>query len=134
MAFNAATGDLPEQHRINLCGQVRQESAWNPTAVSRAGAAGLAQFMPPTGREEFPAVGCEFDRDKFDPLCSLKAQRSYMDRLVRSSHCTGGRWQQGRWGDNGHSVHGRPDPATGRNPLRVQSPPAESIGFPFLKG
>lgn len=28
--------------------QVHQESAWNPRAVSRAGAAGLAQFMPAT--------------------------------------------------------------------------------------
>lgn len=30
--------------------QVHQESAWNPRAVSRAGAAGLAQFMPATSK------------------------------------------------------------------------------------
>lgn len=30
--------------------QVHQESSWNPRAVSKAGAAGLAQFMPATSR------------------------------------------------------------------------------------
>lgn len=33
-----------------LAAQVHQESAWNPLAVSRVGAAGLAQFMPATAR------------------------------------------------------------------------------------
>ena len=33
-----------------LAAQVHQESAWNPQAVSRVGAAGLAQFMPATAR------------------------------------------------------------------------------------
>ncbi|TAN12944.1 MAG: lytic transglycosylase domain-containing protein [Burkholderiaceae bacterium] len=31
-----------------MAAQVQQESAWNPQAVSRAGARGLAQFMPAT--------------------------------------------------------------------------------------
>ena len=30
--------------------QVHQESGWNPAAVSRVGAAGLAQFMPATAQ------------------------------------------------------------------------------------
>lgn len=33
-----------------LAAQVHQESGWNPLAVSRVGAAGLAQFMPATAR------------------------------------------------------------------------------------
>ncbi len=33
-----------------LAAQVHQESAWNPMAVSRVGAAGLAQFMPATAQ------------------------------------------------------------------------------------
>ena len=33
-----------------LAAQVHQESAWNPQAVSRVGARGLAQFMPATAR------------------------------------------------------------------------------------
>lgn len=32
----------------SLAAQVHQESAWNPLAVSRVGATGLAQFMPST--------------------------------------------------------------------------------------
>ncbi|MCL1960500.1 MAG: transglycosylase SLT domain-containing protein [Desulfovibrionaceae bacterium] len=33
-----------------LAAQVQQESNWNPQAVSRAGAQGMAQFMPATAR------------------------------------------------------------------------------------
>lgn len=33
-----------------LAAQVHQESAWNPNAVSRVGAAGMAQFMPATSK------------------------------------------------------------------------------------
>lgn len=33
-----------------MAAQVHQESAWNPQAVSRVGARGLAQFMPATAR------------------------------------------------------------------------------------
>ena len=33
-----------------MAGQVHQESAWHPQALSRVGAAGLAQFMPATAQ------------------------------------------------------------------------------------
>lgn len=46
-----------------LAAQVHQESGWNPEAVSRVGAQGMAQFMPATtrwwcGLSDIPAAEC----------------------------------------------------------------------------
>lgn len=54
--FAAAEGVPPEIYN----GLIRTESAWDARAVSRSGAMGLAQFMPPTweewvGRKRLPA-------------------------------------------------------------------------------
>ena len=94
--FLAATEGLSDQERENLCAQIRQESVWQPEAVSFAGASGLGQFMPPTGREEFPQVGCDWETQKFDPACQLRAQRHYMQKLMRSRICQGDDPQE-RW-------------------------------------
>lgn len=52
---------------------INVESAWNPEAVSPAGAMGLAQLMPSTATE----LGVE---DPFDPQQSLEAGARYLDR------------------------------------------------------
>ena len=57
-----------------LAAQVRWESAYDPSAISSAGAQGLAQFMPSTWAE----VG---DGDPFDPEASIRAQAKYMTYL-----------------------------------------------------
>ena len=44
-----------------LAGLVRHESAWAPAARSRAGAVGLAQVVPATGREKARALGVRLD-------------------------------------------------------------------------
>jgi hypothetical protein len=59
-----------------LGAQLRQESGFDPTARSAAGAAGIAQFMPGTARE----YGL---RDPFDPEASIDAQAHLMHDLLR---------------------------------------------------
>ena len=59
-----------------LAAQIEAESGFNPTAVSPAGARGIAQFMPATAR----AYGL---RDPFDPAQSINAQARLMRDLLR---------------------------------------------------
>ncbi|MCW5650511.1 MAG: transglycosylase SLT domain-containing protein [Ramlibacter sp.] len=57
--------------------QVHQESAWRPAAVSRAGAAGLAQFMPATARwisGLYPELQAN---QPFNPAWALRALVTY---------------------------------------------------------
>src|SRR5579859_7312963 len=49
--------------------QINQESAWNPNAVSTAGAIGIAQFMPSTAQA--------YAIDPYDPIASLQAAAKY---------------------------------------------------------
>lgn len=55
---------------------VQQESAFNPAAVSRAGAAGLMQLMPGTARR----FGVQ---DGFDPAQNLRGGAAYLAWLLR---------------------------------------------------
>jgi len=59
-----------------LAAQIYAESAFNPFAVSPAGARGMAQFMPGTAR----AYGL---RDPFDPDAAIQAQGRLMRDLLR---------------------------------------------------
>ncbi len=55
-----------------IAAQIAQESAWNPRAVSRAGAQGIAQFMPGTW------AGYGNGGDVFDPADAIPAQARMM--------------------------------------------------------
>jgi soluble lytic murein transglycosylase-like protein len=60
-----------------LAAQLHQESVWNANAKSPAGAEGLAQFMPATGRwlsAKFPQLG---PYDPWDPAWSARAAAVY---------------------------------------------------------
>lgn len=60
-----------------LAAQIHQESAWRPKAASWAGAEGMAQFMPATGKwlaQKFPSLGTY---DPWDPEWSLRAAATY---------------------------------------------------------
>jgi hypothetical protein len=52
--------------------QIKDESGFNPNAVSSAGAEGIAQFLPSTAAHWNPPF------DPFDPVASLKAGAQYM--------------------------------------------------------
>jgi soluble lytic murein transglycosylase len=69
---------------------VRQESAFNPAAVSPAGALGLMQLMPATAREVARSLGEPVpDRwDLIDPALNIRLGSSYLARM------------QARFGDN----------------------------------
>jgi len=67
-----------EQYKVDplfLKAQVKQESEFNPLAVSKCGAKGLAQFMPLTWRQ----MG---HGDIQDPESNIKAQADYMHSLI----------------------------------------------------
>ena len=59
-----------------LAAQLKQESGFDPSARSSAGAQGIAQFMPGTAQ----AVGL---RDPFDPEQAIPAQAKLMATLLR---------------------------------------------------
>jgi hypothetical protein len=70
----AAANDLPQDFFIRV---VAQESDFDPTVVSRAGALGIAQFMPGTATQ----VGL---RDPFDPFEAIPAAGKHL-RDLRSA-------------------------------------------------
>lgn len=59
------------------------ESALVPTAVSRAGAAGLWQFMPPTGKGEGLEINSLVDQRR-DPYLSSDAAARYLKKLYEA--------------------------------------------------
>lgn len=68
-----------------LVGSVaRQESLWEPRAVSRSGALGLLQLMPPTARAVAVQAGLPpFSPDRaFDPAWNLSAGARYLASLL----------------------------------------------------
>lgn len=62
----------------------RQESAFNPGAISGAGARGLLQLMPATAREVAKSVGLPYSRDRLtsDPAYNARLGAAYLGGLV----------------------------------------------------
>jgi hypothetical protein len=71
LAQAAADNDLPEEFFTRL---IWQESRFDPTAVSPAGAQGIAQFMPQTAAMRGLA-------NAFEPLDALRESASYLREL-----------------------------------------------------
>lgn len=71
--------------------QVHQESGWNPHAISRVGAKGLAQFMPATA-DWIGGINPELaQRQPDNPTWALRALTTYdrwlWDRIAAESDC-----------------------------------------------
>ena len=62
---------------------IREESVYNPAAVSSAGALGLMQVMPQTGQQVAARLGLEgYTRDRlFDPCYNIRLGSSYLAHL-----------------------------------------------------
>jgi hypothetical protein len=71
LAEAASDNDLPEEYFTRL---IWQESRFDPTAVSPAGARGIAQFMPQTAATRGLA-------NAFEPLQALRESASYLREL-----------------------------------------------------
>jgi soluble lytic murein transglycosylase len=69
-----------------VLGVIRQESAFNPRAVSRSDARGLMQLLPSTGREAYKRLGLESFREEllFDPHLNVRLGAQYLGRLGES--------------------------------------------------
>ncbi len=87
---HAESSDL-DPHLV--AGLVRQESEFNPKAVSRAKAYGLTQVLPSTGRELYRRLKLGTFRTSVltDPDVNLRLGTHYLRQLNQS---LGGKWEQ----------------------------------------
>lgn len=75
----------PEVPTAVLAAQLHQESGWKVGAVSRVGAAGLAQFMPITAQDmarRHPSA-CK-PANPFSPTWAIRCRDRYLAELVRA--------------------------------------------------
>lgn len=63
---------------------MRQESLFNPNAISSAGARGLMQLMPATAKRMAKSLRLEYDTDRLieDPSFNIAVGRAYLNRLL----------------------------------------------------
>jgi soluble lytic murein transglycosylase-like protein/tetratricopeptide (TPR) repeat protein len=78
-------------HWSLLAGVAREESRWDPVALSAVGARGLVQLMPATGAAVADASGIPFESadELFDPQLNLRLGALELGRLIETF---GGRW------------------------------------------
>ena len=84
-AFPALSGGISEDYLWSIShGITRQESSFDRTAVSHAGARGMMQLMPATAQEQAGkrGVGYDFGRLTSDPSYNVMLGSSYFRRLL----------------------------------------------------
>ncbi|MBI3329482.1 MAG: transglycosylase SLT domain-containing protein, partial [Nitrospinae bacterium] len=75
---------LTQLDPLLVMGVIRQESAFNPRAISRSDARGLMQLLPSTGQEIFQRLGLGAFRGDvlFDPRINVRLGTHYLARLA----------------------------------------------------
>jgi soluble lytic murein transglycosylase len=84
-AYPTLPGGISEEYLWSIShGITRQESSFDRTAISGAGARGMMQLMPPTAREQSDklGVGYDFGRLTSDPAYNVMLGSSYFRRLL----------------------------------------------------
>jgi soluble lytic murein transglycosylase len=66
------------------CGLIRQESVFNPNAISRVGARGLMQLMPATGQfiSKRQGSGAITTADLYNPVLNIKLGMNYLAQML----------------------------------------------------
>ncbi len=87
LAFDRIVEQNAERNGLDrnlILAMIRQESAFDPQARSWAGASGLMQVMPATGREIAQRLGLSYNRERLsDPAFSIRLGTTYY-KQVRS--------------------------------------------------
>ena len=78
-----------------ICATITHESArsWNPKVVSKAGAMGLVQIMPRTGKWLARFEGVEWTSTEavlFDPIYNIRLGTRYLSKLINTYDLEGG--------------------------------------------
>lgn len=78
-----------------ICATITHESnrSWNPRVVSKAGAMGLMQIMPRTGKWLAKFEGIEWTSTEailFDPIYNIRLGTRYLSRLINTYNLEGG--------------------------------------------
>ena len=78
-----------------ICATITHESArsWNPKVVSKAGAMGLMQIMPRTGKWLAKSEGVEWTSTEavlFDPIHNIRLGTRYLSKLINTYDLEGG--------------------------------------------
>jgi soluble lytic murein transglycosylase len=80
MPVDPPDGQLP---RAVAYGIMRQESSFDPTVVSGAGAVGLMQLMPATARRTADRNGIPYENNLFDPQENMLIGSAYFAGLIK---------------------------------------------------
>jgi soluble lytic murein transglycosylase len=88
LPYASSVRSLAVHHRLDpmlIAGLIRQESAFDSDALSRAGAVGLMQIMPSTGRRLARQLGVRYSRSRLtDPGYNLRLGSRYLANLIES--------------------------------------------------